>query len=151
MSKLSSVQRRLLMEQDDIELDVPDKTERTKPSKPKETEIEEPLKTKAEAKPEVPETPETEEAEIDETESNKRAELLTQAIDELDNMRSTMNKKGLLLAMHLSDFSTQRRLQALADELGSIVNHLNDKMLKVAAKSPVDLRQATSWLSGGGA
>lgn len=165
MKKLTSVQRRLLREQEELELDIPDDYDIGDTKKGKsEPELE------PKAKPETDELDEMpiEGDDIDAEDTGEDTDLddikdiedtrdlggddtidaMTKAIDELEDMRSNMNKKGILVAMKLNDFSTQKRLQTLADELGSIIAGLNDKMLKTIAKSPESMQQATSWLSG---
>jgi hypothetical protein len=162
--ELSSVQRRLLKEQDEIELDVPDEVPAKPASKPVPKLAPPVAKVPAPEKPE-PKPENTAEAdlnkmpiegdkepepksELDGKDTAENTRLLTKAIDELNDIRTNLNKKGLLIAMHMSDFSTQRRLQALSDELGNIINHLNEKILKTASKSPTDMERATEWLSG---
>jgi len=146
MNKLSSIQRRLLKEQEEqeeIELEVPEdgEIEPTEPDSGEESLDEIPL--------EEPDGEGTKAIDMgDDIEEPDKTQLITAAIDSLEQMRSTITKKGLLLAMHLSDFSTQRRLRAIADELGDIISHLSDRVLKTVAKSPMDVEKATNWLSG---
>jgi len=131
---LSSVQRRLLREQDELELDMSEESEDVAPEESPEMGEDEA------ALDDIP----VEESEPEED----KIRLLTTTIDSLEKMRGSLNKKGLLVAMQLSDFSTQRRIQSISDELGQIINHLNDKMLKAVAKSPLEMGQATEWLAG---
>jgi hypothetical protein len=140
-NKLSSIQRRLIKEEDELELDIPEKPTDEEPTdEAPDDELE--LDVDDEEPSPAPE------AGPDETEESEKMQLLTQAIDDLEQMRSSLNKKGLLVAMHMSDFSTQRRLQSMSDELGPIIAHLNDKMLKMVSQSPAEVDQATQWLSG---
>ena len=138
---LSSVQRRLLREQDELELDMSEESEEVAPEESPEMGEDEA------ALDDIPVEESEPEEELEEPEEDK-IRLLTTTIDSLEKMRGSLNKKGLLIAMQLSDFSTQRRIQSVSDELGQIVNHLNDKMLKTVAKSPLEMGQATEWLAG---
>ena len=141
--KLSSVQRRLLKEEEGLELDIPDEELEAASDDPGDkTGLDDIPVEKSE-----PDDVATKSAEGDETE---QIDVLTKEIDELETMKTKLSKKGILLAMKFSDFSTQRRLDAIAEELGSILQHLNDKVLKNVAKSPMDVDKATSWLSQGG-
>lgn len=151
--ELSSVQRRLLREQEELELDMSEEGEEEAPETPPEGE------ETAEEGDELELEPEGEgegEAALDDIpveepdggEDEDKTRLLTSTIDSLESIRSDLNKKGLLVAMQMSDFSTQRRMQSISDELGEIINHLNDKMLKTVSKSPMELQQATDWLAG---
>ena len=142
--KLSSVQRRLLKEEEEIELDIPDEELEAASDDPGDkTGLDDIPVEKSE-----PDDVATKPAEGgNETE---QIDVLTKEIDELEVMKTKLSKKGILLAMKFSDFSTQRRLDAIAEELGSILQHLNDKVLKNVAKSPMDVDKATSWLSQGG-
>jgi hypothetical protein len=145
---LSSVQRRLLKEQDEeLELEVPE-GEEVEPSPPEEGGGEESVD-------EVPLEPEAEgeegEVPLDAGEGEgdtEKVDLITKTIDNLERMRENANKTGLLAAMHFSDYSTQRRLTAIADEIGEIIKHMNEKVLKTVAKSPMEVERTTSWLSG---
>jgi hypothetical protein len=146
---LSSVQRRLLREQEELELDMGEEEEAPEKA-PEEAEAPEEgeeleLEPEEEGEAALDEIPVEDEVEEDED----KTKLLTTTIDSLEQIRSDLNKKGLLVAMQMSDFSTQRRMQSISDELGEIINHLNEKMLKTVAKSPMELQQATDWLAGG--
>lgn len=151
--ELSSVQRRLLREQEELELDMSEEGEEEAPeateAPPEEEAAEEgeelELEPESEGEAALDDIPVEE---PDEGEDEDKTRLLTTTIDSLEKMRSSLNKKGLLVAMQMSDFSTQRRMQSISDELGEIINHLNDKMLKTVSKSPMELQQATDWLAG---
>jgi hypothetical protein len=147
---LSSVQRRLLKEQEEeeIELEVPEgeegEGEEVEPAPPEgegEESIDEVPLEEPEGEGEVP-------LDAEEGEGQEKVDLITKTIDSLETTRNELGKKGLLVAMHLSDYSTQRRLEAVGDELGDIIKHLNDKVLKTVAKSPMDVERTTSWLAG---
>jgi len=149
--ELSSVQRRLLREQEELELDMSEEGEEEAPEatpegeEPAEEGDELELEPEGEGEAALDDIP-VEEPDGGEDEDKTR--LLTSTIDSLESIRSDLNKKGLLVAMQMSDFSTQRRMQSISDELGEIINHLNDKMLKTVSKSPMELQQATDWLAG---
>ena len=168
--KLTSAQRRLLREQgEEVELDIPDD-----PSGEPRKEVEEPKAKPGvgaeEVEDKLDEMPIEGEDEAEEgldlggLEGVEGAEgaagagteevdedttkVLTDTIDSLENMRADLSKKGLLVALELNDFSAQKRLDTLADELGSIIKGLNEKVLKSVSGSPVDRKQAAAWLSG---
>jgi len=166
--KLTSVQRRLLREQDEeLELDLPDDPsgesgkEVADKAPEKVDDVDEeldemPIEGEDEASPkeggldidDLGADIDTDDEALPEEGAEEKTAMLTKTIDELEDMRSGLNKKGLLVAMQLNDFSTQKRLQTLSDELGNIISSLSDKMLKEVSRSPSDLKQATAWLSG---
>jgi hypothetical protein len=140
--KLSSVQRRLL-EEEEIALDIPDEELEAASDDPGD-------KTGLDDIPVEKSEPDVAAKPAKNGDDTEQIDVLTKEIDELEAIKTKLSKKGILLAMKFSDFSTQRRLDAISEELGSILQHLNDKVLKNVAKSPMDVDKATSWLSQGG-
>jgi len=82
---------------------------------------------------EAPEAPQ-EESEAAQKSTEDGVDLLTRAQDWLVKTASDVNKVGIVLGSRYDDHSTRSNLSAIADQLMSIANSLNEKIVRSAAK-----------------
>lgn len=78
-------------------------------------------------------------ADLDIKRDSNEVELLSKCQEFIDKASADLNKIGIIMGSKFNDHSTRNSLAAIADQLNSIVNGINEKMVRISAKNEIDV------------